>query len=292
MKNIYHLLLRTTILLISFTIADTISAQLLYRISGNGLHKPSYLFGTHHAVPLSVLDEVDNVFRCYNRSSAVVGEIALDEDSVALLVAKEAQMVSPIADFLSADEYLLVDTVLYNVAGMRLNQVAYLRPAMIENIFLLSLYESIFSRGADDAGMDSFFQQVALQQGKPVLALETASDQVNMLFHSQSITSQVKSLLRTIKNADSMPDDIRHLQRLYTAGHLDSIAQWSLNEEGMTPDDVELLITSRNKRWVTALQPMMASQSCFIAVGALHLPGPHGLISLLKQHGYKIKAVL
>lgn len=34
------------------------NAQLLWKISGNGQEKPSYILGTHHLAPLSIKDSI------------------------------------------------------------------------------------------------------------------------------------------------------------------------------------------------------------------------------------------
>ena len=49
---------RITLALAALIITIGANAQLLWKISGNGLTKPSYLFGTHHVAPLSVIDSV------------------------------------------------------------------------------------------------------------------------------------------------------------------------------------------------------------------------------------------
>jgi hypothetical protein len=55
--------------------------------------------------------------------------------------------------------------------------------------------------------------------------------------------------------------------------------------------DMTALLDDRNKDWVPKLKPLLAEGSAFIAVGALHLPGEFGLIELLRQEGYSVRAV-
>ena len=51
------------------------NAQLLWEISGNGLQKPSYLFGTHHIAPLAVLDSVKGFNEALTSVDKVYGEM-------------------------------------------------------------------------------------------------------------------------------------------------------------------------------------------------------------------------
>jgi uncharacterized protein YbaP (TraB family) len=39
---------------------------------------------------------------------------------------------------------------------------------------------------------------------------------------------------------------------------------------------------------VERMLPHIAERSAFIAVGALHLPGEEGILSLLEQRGYRV----
>ena len=42
--------------LVMISVSLGLSAQRLWKISGNGLEKPSYIFGTHHLAPASIAD--------------------------------------------------------------------------------------------------------------------------------------------------------------------------------------------------------------------------------------------
>lgn len=66
----------TSILLVALT-AISSNAQLLWKISGNGLEKPSYLFGTHHVAPISVLDSVPGFNEALSSAEKVYGELIM-----------------------------------------------------------------------------------------------------------------------------------------------------------------------------------------------------------------------
>ena len=44
------------------------------------------------------------------------------------------------------------------------------------------------------------------------------------------------------------------------------------------------------RRWSSSAEPILAAGNAFIAVGALHLPGPDGLVELLRKAGYTVTA--
>jgi uncharacterized protein YbaP (TraB family) len=54
---------------------------------------------------------------------------------------------------------------------------------------------------------------------------------------------------------------------------------------------MDLGIDARNRQMVSTALPQLAEKCTFIAVGALHLPGPQGLITLLRDAGYELTSL-
>ncbi len=59
----------------------------------------------------------------------------------------------------------------------------------------------------------------------------------------------------------------------------------------LSPGEMSTLLYNRNQRWLDALQTLLAHHNAFIAVGAGHLAGIHGLVKGLKWLGYKVSWV-
>jgi uncharacterized protein len=53
----------------------------------------------------------------------------------------------------------------------------------------------------------------------------------------------------------------------------------------------DLLLVNRNMNWIPVMEKAMLAQGTFFAVGAGHLPGNEGVISLLKKAGYTVVPV-
>jgi uncharacterized protein YbaP (TraB family) len=53
----------------------------------------------------------------------------------------------------------------------------------------------------------------------------------------------------------------------------------------------DLLLINRNKNWIPVMEKAMSTQATFFAVGAGHLPGKDGIISLLRNAGYTVNPV-
>ena len=56
-------------------IALSSSAQLLWKVSGNGLDKPSYVLGTYHLASESMIDKIPGMKQALEGCDIVVGEI-------------------------------------------------------------------------------------------------------------------------------------------------------------------------------------------------------------------------
>ena len=73
--------MKKTVLSLLLIISAAVSgnAQLLWKISGNGLEKPSYLFGTHHVAPVSVIDSVAGLNEAIASADKIYGEMIMSE---------------------------------------------------------------------------------------------------------------------------------------------------------------------------------------------------------------------
>ena len=58
-------------------VALSANAQLLWKVSGNGLSSPSYIMGTHHLAPLSVKDGITGLQKAMDETQQVYGELKM-----------------------------------------------------------------------------------------------------------------------------------------------------------------------------------------------------------------------
>ena len=93
---------------------------------------------------------------------------------------------------------------------------------------------------------------------------------------------------------DDMLKEMISLNKLYKAGKLNDLLLLSKGKGAitdMTDEEFRRMADDRNADWITKLPKMLKESSCFIAVGALHLPGQNGLLKLLEKEGYKLSPV-
>jgi uncharacterized protein YbaP (TraB family) len=108
----------------------------------------------------------------------------------------------------------------------------------------------------------------------------------------------LKGLVDTLKLGDRMNDVVETMISLYAQG--DTGTFWPLFR-AVLPNEAEdqigyaafeqAMIVERNKTMIKRAEPIIGQGNAFIAVGALHLPGPDGLIELLRKDGHTVSVV-
>lgn len=268
------------------------NAQLLWEISGNHLKQKSYLFGSHHLVPISFLDSIKGIYPAFNSCENVVGEIILDDPAVIKKLQQAAVITTgkTTKDWLTDEQYAVADSILKSTIGMGLQELRFFKPAMIENIYVLALYDRYFQRD-EDFQIDSYFQKIGKKEGKRLFSLETVEEQIQLLLESKSLEEQAQSLYETLTSSAELLTQIEALNDKYLAQDLEGLLELNNNDTTQTEEERFALIDKRNIRWAEILPKQLALGNNFIIVGAMHLPGENGLIHLLQKQGYKVKPV-
>lgn len=278
--------------IVNFALCISINAQLLYEISGGGLEKSSYLFGTHHMVSVETATKIEGVFRAFKDCSAVIGEFVDDNpEEMQRQILMASKMEDSIFKLLTSEEEALIDSALQAELGLTLANVQYMRPNVIAMIYEMTVRERVLKSQMGDMAMDSYFQVAGSELGKMVYGLETVEDQLKILLRSIAVERQAEILVETIRNMNDIITENAKLDSLYVKGDLEGLYEMLIEAEDMTEAEKFLLVDERNYDWLPKIEKHIKQEPCFIAVGALHLPGNDGLINLLRKAGYKVKAV-
>ncbi|MBD5318860.1 MAG: TraB/GumN family protein [Bacteroides sp.] len=274
------------------------SAQLLWEISGNGLEKPSYLFGTHHIAPVSVLDSVPGFNKALASADKVYGEMVMSEaqspaSQQIMMGYAMAPQDSLLTMVLTAPQLDSVSNVLKHYMGPMgsANQFAALKPAMLNTLLALMQSQAAFPNFDPTKQLDGEIQKRGAEAGKEIGGFETIDDQCKAMFGT-SIVSQAESLMDMVRNDDKAAGIAIRLAKAYLAGDLNSmLAIMEDPELGGDEEWSERMLNKRNANWVRMMAGLLPTASILIAVGAGHLPGEKGLISLLRKEGYTVKPV-
>jgi hypothetical protein len=299
LKKIYFSLAALVLLFSCMGAPKGDTGSLLWKVSGNGLAKPSYLFGTHHLIPITFLDSVSGIHDAFENTEQAVGELDMGNMSqMQMKIMGESTMPAGITfdSFLSATDVTLLDSILTRLMGVGLGQLGTLKPALLSNLISVTLYQQYYPSLSSGKSLDQYFQEEALKRNRPVIGLESTEDQIHVLLNSQTLDRQAELLICMVKHPELLKEQMDKLQVAYHAQDIKALLE--LYEEEMpddpcpsTEEEKNLLNRDRNRKWLEKLPAMMADKPSFIAVGCLHLPGKDGLIEGLKKLGYRVEAV-
>ena len=288
--------MKRVLVIIAFVLiaAQSANAQLLWKISGRGIEKPSYILGTHHAVPFTYCDSIPGLMKAFEEVDFVIGEfdmVKMGEMSPAQMHNMQKMMIMPadttLLSLFSKEEKELLDAYLKETIGAQLEMFSAMKPMTImvtvQNKILMDIIPDIASM----TGMDKYMQTLAVSKDKKVGGLETMEYQMNLLYGC-SLEEQADALLEMAQNSNSKELMIE-LTAAYKSQNLDAL--WSVFKDQMTRYEHDALVSERNKNWKKQIMELLPVQSSLFVVGSGHLPGEKGMIKLLKKAGYKVKPV-
>jgi len=142
--------------------------------------------------------------------------------------------------------------------------------------------------------LDLRLQRRATLQHKPTYGLETMDEQLQV-FEGLSIDDQIQLLREALTYQSSNAEQMDQLLRAYLNRDLAALAAISDRYQARAGPAynklMDRLLVKRNYRMLERMQPRLKEGNAFIAVGALHLPGRQGLLTLLENSGYQVTAV-
>lgn len=273
---------------------------LFWKIEKSGL-APSYLLGTMHVTDPRVLAMPNGAAEATDAARVIVvesDEILNEQQAMAKMLAKPALTMmtdgKTIQSYLSAGDLAKLEAGL-KTRGIPLAAVSRMQPWMLSSFIALPACE--LTRKAQGASfLDKQIAEDAVRAGKPVKGLETMEEQLSAMA-SIPTDFHIKSLMEMITLGDRMDDVMFTMTELYLSGDigmtmpmLKAIAPDGADGEGYAEFE-ERIVTQRNHTMAERAAPILKDGGAFVAVGALHLVGPDGLVSLLRQQGFAVTRV-
>ncbi|QHV99049.1 TraB/GumN family protein [Spirosoma endbachense] len=268
----------------------SVAQSLLWEVSGNGLKQPSYLFGTYHILKDSYLDKTPTVQTAFNLAQGIVVETTVDSAAMLSMAMRAIMPDNSLKKLLSETDYQLVSDEFKKTTGYDLTMFNQMKPIMTATTLSLSYAEKEVDTLSKFSGLplDLYFAMEAKKRKKVLTPLETMEQQMAFLFDHDPVEKQAADLVRMVKEKKTMQGQSKRLTDLYLAGDLNGM--WKLSQEYEEKyGDLSYLVNERNQTWMGKLPTLMALRPTFVAVGALHLPGPSGLITLLRNAGFQVK---
>lgn len=282
-------------LVLLYSIFQT-NAQLLWKISGNGLKKPSYLFGTHHLAPLSILDSIPAFNDAFSSCPIVYGEIVIgDKEAIKKDTKKNYEsMIAPpdstLDLLLSEHLYKKLDSITQKNMNLTADQIKKLKPAAIYIQLIMIKSLKYFKDFNLNEQLDEVIQRRALSANKQIRSFETSQQQSNILYDTP-IKKQLETLKAIIELYDECDQYIKRTKEAYMTQDINTPINLLNNETfGLNDNNPKNSSDERNLNWNEQLKEILPKdEPIFIAVGAGHLPGKNGLIELLRKQGYTVE---
>ena len=139
-----------------------------------------------------------------------------------------------------------------------------------------------------ELGLDKHFYDLAQREGKMVQGLETIEFQISR-FDGMMPAEQERLLAQTLKSIDTEIAGTRALADAWRGGDAPAVERIVLQDLKEDPQMYKRLLVDRNRTWLPKLEALFSRRGrAFVVVGAAHLVGPDGLLSLFRGRGYTL----
>lgn len=245
----------------------------------------SYLFGTIHVISAKDFIIKDKVWDAMSKSKVLVMELNMTDYNAKEDLEKGMRLPDGITldKIIKKKKYDILNSYLMEGSGENLDDYNHTKP-----FFVTSALLDFYVEGTP-ASYESNLTQMAVGNKMEIHGLETVKSQIAII-DSIPYKEQATELLKMVEDDQSMRKEFNSIVQTYKAedlNKLDSLLALSMPSERTR----KLLIDNRNLMWTLKIIPDIRQQSCFIAVGAGHLAGKNGLITMLRQAGFNVEPV-
>ena len=285
----------TLLLVVAATLGA--QAQLLWKVSGNGLDKPSYLFGTYHLASLGIKDSIAALPQAQQDVQQVYGEVVMaDMMKPETLMKMQQQAMLPadttLKSLFSPAEFETITQAVQEYLKVDIALLDRMKPAALFQQLTVMFYLKHTPGYNPQEQLDASFQQDATKAGKKVGGLETVQSQMDILFN-KPLRRQAEDLYCFLSDPAKAERQAKEVIAAYAAQDLDAVLRLLEEKEGTkcdpTPEEMAQLLYDRNHNWVGQMPDIMQAAPTLFVVGAGHLPGEQGLIKLLQGKGYTVE---
>lgn len=256
----------------------------LWKVSGNGLKKDSYVLGTLHMACGPDFKIEDKIKTALKTTDRVALELNASNPETVKVMQENVGPIPGFFDGMAPEKKQLIDSVLTakNLNPAMLDQFG---PAVLLSILSMQAFEC--QNPQDMKAMELELLKLEEAAGKPVDELETADFQIKLM----NEFFKAEDLYTYLKDLDKMKAETKKLVSAYFNNEVTALEDLLVKTSTFTPEKEEMMLTKRNKAWIEKMPEMMNNNATFFAVGAAHLLGKNGVIQLLKDKGYTLTPI-
>lgn len=292
--------------LLIFTIASFAQSPsyqgLLWKISGNGLDKPSYLYGTMHVSNKVAFHLSDSFYKAIESVDAVSLEI--NPETWMQTMTGADYVADNMGNAFSMRGGNRTDGFYKSIFELAAPENKEIGGAMGAELGILnSLLYRTSNYSADfqeDTYLDLFIFQAGKKQGKEITGLENLGTTMRLNELAAKPEKDKDKRKADKENAARKRFELEKIldgksygevmEDAYRQGDLDLLDSMS-RLTGQNDKNHELIIVYRNLKMAESMDSIMRKQSLFAGIGAAHLPNSYGVINLLREKGYTVSAV-
>ena len=248
-----------------------------------------YLAGSVHALSADVYPLSPAFEQAFAASDTLVEEIDLGQSGLLALAPMllSKAMYQDGRTFDKAVSRETHDLVLKQLKGLPAEVIRPMKPWMV---MLTLTAMQVQQAGLDPTlGLDQHFFDRATKAGKTVIGLETAESQIDR-FDQMPESLQEQMLRSTLDELGMQNKEIGAMVAAWRRGDSTTIERDMVRALQKYPAAYQSLIVERNHNWMPQLEKCLARTApCMVVVGAAHLVGPDGLLTLLQRKGYRLE---
>ena len=290
MKKFNSLVLFITIFFItvvSFRInAQESNTSIFWKVTGNGLEKPSYLYGTVHLIPQSDFFLMDSLENKFESCREIVLEVDMDDPN--FLTKTQQLMFMPdnktINDLLDTTEYDQLSGFFKDSLNLQLDRFQRLKPFFLVQFIIPKMINKPL------ASYEITFVQMAKKYNIDLTGLESIKEQMNSI-DKIPFKKQAELVLETVNDFNEEKQIYSQLIDAYKKMDFKNFYTLMFKASTELKEFEQVLLIDRNEKWIPRIEKMIKEKPCFIAVGALHLEGDKGLVALLQSGGYTVTPI-
>lgn len=262
--------------------------SLLWEITGNGLSKPSYLFGTMHVSSKAAFHLSDSFYYAIKSADAVALE--LNPDIWQAQMARMDKMKLDYSNYVRTNrgDYISENSFRIKKYDDELKIALSTEPAVVNNL----LYRSYKPREdfEEDTFLDLYIFQTGKKLGKRGTGVENYYETEKIVLEAYGDMAAEKKKKNFDSDGESMSDIGEKIEDAYKRGDLDLMDSLD-NIVERSVAFREKFLYYRNEIQANSMDSIMKKSPLFVGVGAAHLPGERGVIELLRKKGYKLRPV-
>lgn len=266
--------------------------SLLWKVTGNGLDKPSYLFGTIHMLCKEDAALSDNMVKAIKNADSVYLELDMDNlvDMFSAMTKMNMRNDTTLSDLLTEEEYQKVKKLFAEKSSLiPFSMIEKYKPLLASAMLMESTMVC-----DEQVAMEQLVMEEAKKQGKSIEGMETTAYQMS-IFDSIPYKIQAQELVRMVSEDGKEADgekELKNMMEAYREQDIKKLGEMIAKSDGGMMQYEDILLTNRNRNWVEKMKKLMPEKSIVVAVGAGHLPGEKGVINLLRKAGFTVTPIL